>query len=295
MKIAVMADIHSNHIALEKCVRQAQRLGADEFLFLGDYVGDLAYPQKTLKYLEKLRSEVPCTFIRGNKEDYWIDYRQADHDEWEWKPGTSNTGMLRYGFDRITDSQIDEFEKMPISMVIEREGMPPFTICHGSPFSATESMREGNDYIDELTEKLESELTICAHFHIQMQYVRNGKRVINPGSVGLSFRCGGKAQFMMLHGNDGRWEPEFISLPYEVEEVIREMDEEKLWKHAPAWYQVTRSIILGGDVSQGKILKKAFELCEKAEGFAQWGKIPEKYWDMALDSYSIPIAEPVMD
>ena len=44
MRIAVMADIHSNHIALEKCIEEAKRKGAEEFLFLGDYIGELAHP-----------------------------------------------------------------------------------------------------------------------------------------------------------------------------------------------------------------------------------------------------------
>ena len=46
MNIAIMADIHGNHIALEACIGEARKLGAEEFLFLGDYLGELAYPEK---------------------------------------------------------------------------------------------------------------------------------------------------------------------------------------------------------------------------------------------------------
>ena len=46
MRIAIMADVHSNHIALEACVREARKRGAEEFLFLGDYLGELAFPEK---------------------------------------------------------------------------------------------------------------------------------------------------------------------------------------------------------------------------------------------------------
>ena len=42
-KIAVLADIHSNHIALETCLKEAQERGAQDYLFLGDYLGELAY------------------------------------------------------------------------------------------------------------------------------------------------------------------------------------------------------------------------------------------------------------
>jgi predicted phosphodiesterase len=75
MRIAVMADIHSNHIALETCFAEAQRRNAEIFIFLGDFLGDLAYPQKTLEYLDGIKKKYPCIFIRGNKEDYWINHK----------------------------------------------------------------------------------------------------------------------------------------------------------------------------------------------------------------------------
>ena len=68
MRIAVMADIHSNHIALEACIAEAKKHHAEEFLFLGDYLGELAYPEKTLERLGRIRDQYPCTFVRGNKE-----------------------------------------------------------------------------------------------------------------------------------------------------------------------------------------------------------------------------------
>ena len=50
MNIAIMADIHGNHIALEACIGEARKLGAEEFLFLGDYLGELAYPERAILY-----------------------------------------------------------------------------------------------------------------------------------------------------------------------------------------------------------------------------------------------------
>ena len=116
MKIAVLADIHSNHIALERCIEEAKKLGAEEFLFLGDYIGEMAYPEKTMECLEKLRKEYPCTFIRGNKENYWIDHKNGKHGDWNWIDGTSGSGMLNYSFAHLSEEQITEFEQMPIAM-----------------------------------------------------------------------------------------------------------------------------------------------------------------------------------
>ena len=89
MNIAVLADIHSNHVALETCIAEAKKRHAEEFLLLGDYLGELAYPERTLELLEKIRKEYSCTFIRGNKEDYWINHKNGNHGDWVWKAGAS--------------------------------------------------------------------------------------------------------------------------------------------------------------------------------------------------------------
>ena len=75
MNIAVLSDIHGNYVALQAVIDYAINQGADTFVFLGDYVGELAYPQKTMEMLYSLREKYKCFFIRGNKEDYWLKYK----------------------------------------------------------------------------------------------------------------------------------------------------------------------------------------------------------------------------
>ena len=288
MRIAVMADIHSNHIALETCFAEAQRRNAEEFVFLGDYLGELAYPQKTLEFLDEIKKQYPCTFIRGNKEDYWINHKNGMHGDWGWEAGRSGSGMLAYVYDRLTPEQIEDFEKLPPSMIMHYQGFPDFVICHGSPWKTNESMREDYEYIDELTKRLETELTICAHFHIQSQYIRNGKQVINPGVVGVPLRSNGQTQFMMLEGISGKWETEFITLQYDRERAIREMDEEKLSEQAPGWYRITKEVLRHGQDTHLSTLMKAQELYEQHTGINDWKNIPEEYWNMALEEMKVP-------
>ena len=287
IRLAIISDIHSNHIALDRSIEAAKEKGAAEFLFLGDYLGELAYPERTLDRIRELKKEYPCTFIRGNKEDYWIDHAAGRHADWTWENGTSGSGMLRYTFDRLSPEDIDSFAGMPIMKVMKYEGMPDFVICHGSPFKANESLREDFDYIDALTDRFETELTVCGHFHIQTQYIRNGRRIVNPGSVGIPLKSGGRTQFMMLYGENGVWTPEFLTLEYDVNAAIREMDEENLNKQAPAWYRVTKAVIKGRETSQMTVLTRAAELFKNLENGSDWRNIPEKYWDMALAEFNI--------
>ena len=287
MNIAIMADIHGNHIALEACIGEARKLGAEEFLFLGDYLGELAYPERTIKQLERIRKEFPCTFIRGNKENYWIDHQKGLNPDWIWESGSSSTGILKYVYDRLDERHIRWFEQMPISKIVNYPGLSAFVICHGSPWKVNESMREDYSYIDNLTRKLETELTVCGHFHIQNKYICNGHTVINPGSVGVPLRSGGKTQFMMLSGVNGKWEEEFVTLPYDTDRVIREMDEEHLSEQAPGWYRITKQVIKGGTVTHLTVLSRAVELYRQDTGIQNWKNVPEKYWNLALDEYGL--------
>ena len=72
MRIAVMADIHGNHVALERCLAHAEQQGAEAYWFLGDYLGELPCPQRTMEMLYAWAENHPCVFIRGNKENYWL-------------------------------------------------------------------------------------------------------------------------------------------------------------------------------------------------------------------------------
>lgn len=288
MKIAVLADIHSNHIALKACLDEARRRGAEKYLFLGDYLGELAYPKKTLALLEGISKRYSCAFIRGNKEDYWIRHRKGEDHGWDWQAGSSGSGMLAYVYEHLTPAQIDAFEKMPVSKTMRYPGLPAFVICHGSPWKTDESLREDYDYIDRRTKELETELTICAHFHIQCAYTRNGKRIVNPGAVGVPLESGGGTQFMMLTGISGRWDTEFITLSYDRERAIREMDEEQLYLQAPGWYRLTKEVLRKGENIHLRALLKAREFCALYTGETDAQNIPEQYWNMALTALRVP-------
>ncbi len=81
MQIAVFSDIHGNHAAFEQCVKYALTNNIDKFIFLGDYLGEFPYPQKTMEMIYDLKEKYTCYFIRGNKEDYWINRRNYNNCE----------------------------------------------------------------------------------------------------------------------------------------------------------------------------------------------------------------------
>lgn len=285
VKIAVMADIHSNYLALQACIEKAIDEGVQQFIFLGDYLGEMAYPRKTISILKQLQERYSCVFIRGNKEEYWITHRKNAYEI--WKDGKTTTGILKYVYDQLNDDDIDMFETMPIEKTLKYDGLPRFTICHGSPFKVNQSMRPDYEYIDNLLENMPSNLIICGHFHIQTDYVRNDVRVINPGAVGVALHSNSLAQFMTLTGKDGHWEPQFFSVGYDVDKVIDEMEKERLDFKAPGWFRMTKNLLTTGEKSIVNFISEVQQVYYKETGISDYRLIPEAFWDKVLTRLGI--------
>ncbi|GFP75421.1 metallophosphoesterase family protein [Clostridium fungisolvens] len=280
MDIAVLSDIHGNYIALERCLEYAFSRNIDTFIFLGDYIGELAYPERTMKILYEINERYKCYFIKGNKEDYWLKYNAEG--EKGWKDKNSASGSLLYAYNSLTNRDLEFFAKLKSVGEIKFGEVPEITICHGSPEKINEKMLPNDVRTMKVINRVKTPIILCGHSHVQRKIVHNDKCVLNPGAVGVSLFGEGKTQFLILHGSDGIWSEEFISLQYDTSKVIKEMHEAKLYEHAPFWSRVTESILQGGNISHSRVLSRTMEICREETGSCVWPDIPEEYWEKAV-------------
>lgn len=279
MKLAVIGDIHSNHIALETCIEHALARNVDEFLFLGDYVSDCPYPQRTMKIIYEMKEKYRCTFIRGNREDYMLDYRKDPQQRWTY---SSASGNLLYTYENLTQMDLDFYEEMDIQGIYEKEGYPVFRYCHGSLTRSNELLTSENDNLKKIIEALDVDLIISGHTHIQESVMFGSKKLIHPGSVGVPWYYEGKTQYMILHGTDHGWKEEFFQLPYDVDAVKEEFMTSGIMEKALHWPELILHCLYTGNDYTPLCLPQAMKLCREAEGEANWPDIPEKYWEMAF-------------
>jgi len=279
MDIAVLSDIHGNYAALEKCINYALSRDIGRFIFLGDYVGELAYPEKTMQIIYEMSEKYVCYFIKGNKEDYWIDYQKSGLG---WQENDSTTGSLLYTYNNLTEKDIDFFKGLPISQNIGTENMPQITICHGTPYKVNQKLLPNNDKTIEIMESVDTTIILCGHTHIQNIIEYKGKMILNPGAVGVPLHSNGKSQFLILHEIDNIWKEEFVSLEYDVEKVIEDIHTSGLDNYAPYWCIVTENLLRNGNISHGTVLAKAMTLCKEETGNCIWPNVPEKYWKRAV-------------
>lgn len=166
----------------KKCLDYAANMGVNAFIFLGDYLGELAYPQKTMDLLYSAKEKNKCFFIKGNKEDYWINHEKEKN---AWKEYDSTTGSLYYTYQNLKQKDLTFFKSLPIKKELEFDGLLPITICHGSPGKVNEKLLPGNENTFRVIENNASNYILCGHTHIQGKIEHNGKIVLNAGSIGV--------------------------------------------------------------------------------------------------------------
>lgn len=280
MKIAVLSDIHGNHIALKKCMEEIQKRGIKNIVFLGDYIGELAYPQKTMKLLYEIAQRYECTFLRGNKEDYWLERKSGGNSVWKEKDST--TGMLYYAYKHLTDNDLKFFSDLPYVQIIQHLNFPAIAAYHGSHNKEGIKFTPNTENSKNLFDDTDASVILCGHTHIRKIVLENGRILLNPGSVGMPLQSNGKSQFLILSGETCQWEYEFVDLKYDVETVIQELQEENLYEIAPSWTRITEHALRNGTVSHGAVLSQAIQLCYDETGNRGWPNLPEKYWEQAL-------------
>ena len=231
MKIAVFSDIHSNAPALKACFAEAEKQKADMWVFLGDYVSDCAYPERTMELIRKAMREHDCRLIKGNREEYLLNHRNSGSN---WTYG-STTGSLLYTYENLTDEDLDLYEELPITDVICVDGMDPIRICHGAPYKTREKLEPGNGMAQKLLSCMEEPVLLGGHSHKQFFEYWDGKLYMNPGSVGIPTSDVPQAEMAFLESRGTHWVPQLVHVHYDIEETVREMEEADLPELTLVW------------------------------------------------------------
>lgn len=179
MRIALISDIHGNAGALQAVLEDASARQVDRWLNLGDtYYGPLE-PGRTAEML----ATIDVLTIQGNQDRQL--YVASDTD-------VASNATLRHVLAELGRERIDGLRKLPTSLALEG-GLLAF---HGSPRSDLQYLIEdvtsgfarvrAEPDLEVLLGETQAALLVCGHTHIPRAVrLRDGRWVVNPGSVGL--------------------------------------------------------------------------------------------------------------
>ena len=236
-----------------------------------------------MSMLYELQKKYSCCFLRGNKENYQLDQLGEAYPEWDAFPST--IGMLRYANKHLTEEDITFFNSLPISMTIKNDALPDIVTCHGSPRKVNEKFAVNEQSLTEVVSETEADYIICGHTHKRMELKYGTTHVWNPGAVGASIDVPYSYSFMIIHGENGEWTPEFISLEADVNAILADMKNSGLYETAPYWTRFTELLVTGkcGKYTHAGFLGRAMEICNEKYGECVWPKIPEECFAKAYE------------
>nr|WP_306266588.1 metallophosphoesterase family protein [Pararhizobium sp. IMCC3301] len=222
MRFAAISDIHGNHLALEAVLDDIAGQGIDQIVNLGDHFGG---PLEAGKTADLLVSQRKMMSIRGNHDRFLLELAVQDLGTWDAP-----------AFRQLNETHLEWVAALPQSAVFESE----IFLCHGIPSSDSEhwldtpnpalgmSLRPLAD-IEREAGSLEFPIMLCGHSHVsRVVRLSDGRRVINPGSVGCpGFKDTRAAPYVMHTGNpfaayaiiekqqSGDWNVTFRHVPYD--------------------------------------------------------------------------------
>lgn len=284
-KIIVISDIHSNYAALESAFETVKRINPDGIIFLGDYVTDFPYPQRTMELLYKCQFEYNCWFIKGNREDYLLQHRENPNDGWTY---SSSVGSFLYTYENLTEKDLDFFGSLPNCLEIKIDNMSVITVCHGSPKSTTENLLLNSKAQNKYVKCIKGNILLCGHTHHRKILSVKDKKIVFCPSLGLpqDGEKYGHTWITLLTSSDNNWVTEFIDIKFDADTLIDDYRKSDLTKYAPIFSEcIIKSLQIHGDIAYQCVVL-AWD-CAKKDKFKGGKILPEKYWIQAAKELKI--------
>lgn len=189
MKIAIIADIHSNLEALESVLKDISNKNVDDIICLGDLVGYGSSPNEVIDLIKK--KNIKC--IKGNH-----DLNAVTLEKLDWFNERAQEA-LKFTNKILTEDNKKFLTDLP--EILELKDKNKLLSVHGSPKDHLYGYLDpttDEDKIRDIIEEHKVDVLACAHTHMPDLKRFELKLFLNPGSVGQPRNNNTKAQYAIL-------------------------------------------------------------------------------------------------
>ena len=222
-RLAILADIHGNSIALKAVLSDISKQGEiDAFVSLGDLAVFGPDPVGVLNLLQQLK---PIYYVCGNTDRYLIEGNypgQPDGDDWE----SQVLASFPWTAQQLGHSGLKFLAGMPKDQLLQMDSQHTILAVHGSSRNDEDNIRPDTPKADliEMMSGTNCDLLLCGHTHLPCDHLISGQRIVNVGSIGIPFDGDPRASYVLVEpaGNND-FKIEFRRVSYDIEAVVRQL------------------------------------------------------------------------
>lgn len=232
MKIAVIADIHSNIYALDAVLDNIKVHNIDMVVCVGDLVGYGTRPNEVIK---KIRDNRIIT-IMGNYDDAIGNYRLICGCDYSDPKDAEKAGLsMSFTMQETTDNNKSYLRNLPKEVIISFNEKT-IKFVHGSTRMINEYLKENSLEADEVMSEISEDILICGHTHVPYFKYYGDKLLVNAGSVGKPKTNKPNANYVIidvknendLDEEESKVEVEIIEVCYDFEKMALEIEKNKI-------------------------------------------------------------------
>lgn len=196
VRVAAIYDVHGNLPALEAVLRDVRDAGVDRIVVGGDVIPG-PMPRESIELLERL--EWPAHFLSGNGEREVLALRAGARST---NVPERFRAMMRWTAEQLDADTARRVATWSATCRLYLESLGNVFFCHATPRSDTEifTERTPGDVIRSVIDTAAADIVVCGHTHMQFDRRIGPTRVVNAGSVGMSFQ--GPGAYWLLLGEE---------------------------------------------------------------------------------------------
>ncbi|MFX1488063.1 MAG: metallophosphoesterase family protein [Promethearchaeota archaeon] len=219
-----MSDIHANKYALDSFLQYNEdNFHADKILNLGDFVSIGPHPKEVAQIIF---NDKRFENIIGNNEMIVLGKRK---NEWRRDSMPHHEWIAK----KLGKDYIEKIENTPTSKYLDINGKK-LLMLHSHFYDTPGRTIQDNLLIYEgktLKEFIEDypkdvDIVLVGHSHLQLYIAWKGKKIINPGSISITWKP--ITSFCLMEIDDTIFDITFKNVPYDFSNLKKDYEENKV-------------------------------------------------------------------
>lgn len=223
-RIALIADIHGNAVALRRALAEIDRLGVERIVCLGDIVAGGPQPREVVA---ELRARGILS-VMGNADDEILNPTDPSQEEGDL---VKILEICAWNAAQLDEDDLAYMAGFEPTLTMEEGGETIALCAHGSPRSFDEIIHAASspEELDAALAGVDAPVVAVAHTHYPFMRRHRSLLLANPGSVGRAYypappagdvRFAPYAEFAILERDGGRFGWHFQRVAFDLDELL---------------------------------------------------------------------------